>query len=199
MRHQRMGVRASAGLDGCDLARRIQVADVKDADAAEPLGIDVAARARCAAIQPPTVLLHRHEQQIAVHRQVALSARAHHRQHQPGLPARHVIGVETVEVADEQLAVRHRHVAVGQRQQTIARRVGPHPRHERLFLLRRRQGDQRLGVKEPRRRRHGILQHHPGRRLTRVMQAGRQGVPGIGRLGRCGGGRQQNAGGGGGG
>jgi hypothetical protein len=59
-----VGVRAAAGLDGGDLARGVQVADVEDADAAEALGVDVAGGGGRAAVEAGAVLFDRHEEQV---------------------------------------------------------------------------------------------------------------------------------------
>ena len=78
------------------------IADVEDADAAKPLGAHRRLDALRAAVDPASRLLHRHEQQVAVHRHIALSAGTHDRGNQPR-PARvlDVVGVEPVVVADE--------------------------------------------------------------------------------------------------
>ena len=102
MRDQGVGVRSPAGLHRRDLAGRGQVADVEDADAAEAFGVDLALGVPDSAVQPGAVLLDRHEQQVPVHRDVALTAGADHRQHQFGRAfAAHVVRVEAVEIADE--------------------------------------------------------------------------------------------------
>jgi len=175
-----------------------QVADVEDADAAEALGVDLALGVADAAIQPGAVLLDRHEQQIPVHRDVALTARADHRQHQlRRAVTAHVIGVEAVEIADEQPPVRHRHVAVGEGQRTVARarrglrragRDGRRPGSRRLGLLAGRRGENGLGIEEAGRRPHRMLQREVRDRLSGVVQPGRQGGadvrPHRGRLAR---------------
>ena len=107
--HERMRVRAAAALHGGDLLRIREVADIEDADAAEPVragrrrrtphacGLGsvgaggrrgrrwrrhVTGRQRYslrAAVDASIDRLGRHEEQMAVHRDVALAARAHQR------------------------------------------------------------------------------------------------------------------------
>ena len=125
-RHQHgVGVRAAAGLHVADVARVVPVADVEDADAAQPVMADGVPHAFGAAVQPAAGGLARHEQQVAEHRHVALRAGAHVRlaQRRPGrvadvphLPAA-VVALDGV-VADE------RQVGVGQ--PVVARRAGIH-------------------------------------------------------------------------
>ena len=197
VRDQGVGVRAAAGLDGGDLARGVQVADVEDAHAAEAFGVDVALGTRGTAVQPAAVLLDRHEQQIAVHRDIALTAGADHRHDQPGRAARDVIGVEAVEISDEEPAMRDRHVAVGQRQRAVAGRIVPHPGREGLALgLGLGRGEQGLGIEEAGSGLERGFQHHAGGRLPGVAQAAGQGgarvrLDGLARLGGGGGGGER--------
>ncbi len=74
--HQRVRVRAAAGLHRRYLARLVEVGDVEDAHAAEALGAHGVVHALPAAVHPPARLLHRHEQQVAVDGHVALPAGA---------------------------------------------------------------------------------------------------------------------------
>jgi hypothetical protein len=63
---------------------RVEVADVEDAHAAEALGVHGTLRALHAAVDAAARLLHRHEEQVAVHRHVALPAGADERRAQLG-------------------------------------------------------------------------------------------------------------------
>ena len=176
-----MGVRSAAGLDGRDLLRGPDVADVEDPHAAEALGVHSAVGTRCTAVDPAVVLLDRHEQQIAVNRHIALPARADDRGQQLGLPSpADVIDVEAVEVTDEQLAVRDGHVAVGQRQRAVTRRVGAVCGG--LFTRRRRSEDG-VRVEEARRRRQRVLQREARAGRSRVIDAGCQFGAFVGRDG----------------
>src|SRR5262249_9565715 len=74
IRNQRMGVRPAAGLHGGDLLRVVHVADVEDADAAEALRARLVRYALRATVDAATDLLDRHEQQVAVDRDVTLAA-----------------------------------------------------------------------------------------------------------------------------
>src|SRR5204863_6904295 len=98
---ERVRVRAAAGLDGGDLLRLVHIADIEDADATEALGADRRRDTLGPAVQPPARLLDRYEQQVAVHGDVALPARTHHRGEQ-FRPVRtlDVIRIEAVIVAD---------------------------------------------------------------------------------------------------
>ena len=135
--HQRMRVRAAAALHGGDLLGIREVADVEDADAAEPVRdweaeADVAAApARLpgqrapgggrrrrhitgrqrdslrAAVEASIGRLRRHEQQMAVHRYVSLTAGADQRS--PQLDLRRVVDVveiDAVVVADKKMVRR---------------------------------------------------------------------------------------------
>ncbi len=67
-------VRPAAGLHRRHLSRLVDVFDVEDADAAEALLADRVLDAVQPAVDAPSRLLHRHEQEAAVHRHVPLSA-----------------------------------------------------------------------------------------------------------------------------
>ena len=78
-----------------------------------------------AAIDAAARLLDRHEQQVAVDRDVALAARADDRREQPrALRALNVVGVEAVEVAHEQVRAAEREIGVGEVESAGARRRG---------------------------------------------------------------------------
>ena len=99
---ERMRVRAAAGLNRGDLLGLGEVGDVENANAAESLGADRRLNTLGAAIDSAARLFDRHEQQVAVDRDVALPARTHDRGEQPRPPRiLDVIGVEAVEVAEE--------------------------------------------------------------------------------------------------
>ena len=74
----RMGVRAAAGLHGPHLHGPAEVADVEDADTLEPVAAHVFGNALEAAVEPSARLLHRHDEQVADDRDIALAARAYH-------------------------------------------------------------------------------------------------------------------------
>ena len=102
--------------------RLAQIADVEDADAAEALGADRRGHALHAAVDAAAVLLDRHEQQVAVHRDVALPAGADDRGEQLRvLAALDVVGVEAVEVAEEHVGAAEREVRVGEVQPAAGR------------------------------------------------------------------------------
>ena len=93
----------------------LQVGDVEDADAAEALAADPILHALEAAVDAAARLLHRHHEQIAVNRDVALAAGAGDRGDQLQLVGLlDVVGVEAVEVADEQMPLREGEVGVGE-------------------------------------------------------------------------------------
>ncbi len=117
----RVRVRAAAGLDRADLHRPCQVADVEDAKPAEALGADVLVDALEPAIEPPSGLLDRHDQQVADDGDVALPARADHRAEQLrhsalGQP----VDVEAVVAAGHHHVAGEGHVGVGETQQRRA-------------------------------------------------------------------------------
>ncbi len=84
---QRVRVRAAAGLHRRHLLRLLEVGDVEDADAAEPLRARRARHAPRAAVEAAARLLDRHEEQVAVDRDVALAAGADDRRDQLRLVA----------------------------------------------------------------------------------------------------------------
>ena len=105
--HHRVGVRAAAGLHGRHLYRVGHVADVEDAHALEA-GADGRVRA---AVDPGPGLLDRHEQQVAVHRHVALPAGADDAgDDRRAGRVRNVEDVEPVEVAHERVVATEREV-----------------------------------------------------------------------------------------
>jgi hypothetical protein len=71
-------VRAAARLYRGNLFRLPEIADVEDSDAAKSLRADALLDATSSAIDAPARLFHGHDQQMAVHRYIALTARAHH-------------------------------------------------------------------------------------------------------------------------
>ena len=115
--HDRVRVRAATGLHHADLLRIGQVADIENADAAEALWAHVLRHALEAAIQSAAGFLHRHDQQVADDRNVALATRADDRGHQ----LRHaivlqLINVKAVVVAGNQHVAGKSHVGVGEAQ-----------------------------------------------------------------------------------
>ena len=112
---ERVRVRPAAGLHRRHLFRPADVADVEDADAAEALAAHRSLHALRAAIDPPARLLHRHDQEMAVDRHVALTAGAHHRRDQPGLVGSlDIVGVEPMIVADEDHVAAEGEIRVGE-------------------------------------------------------------------------------------
>ena len=108
-------MRAAAGLHGGHLAGLAHVGDVEHADAAEALVADGRLDAAGAAVDAAARLLDRHDQQIAVNRDVALPARADHRGDEARvLRILDVVGIEAVEVADEELLAFERQIGVGE-------------------------------------------------------------------------------------
>ena len=123
--HERMRVRSAARLNRRDLARLAEIADVENADAAEPFGADLVLNTLRAAVDAAARLLDRHEQQVAVHRHVALPAGTHRRREQLRLPGDlDVVGVEAVEVAHEEVRAAEREVGVGESEHIREPRVG---------------------------------------------------------------------------
>ena len=117
-------MRSTAGLDGGDLARLLEVADVEDADAAEPLGAHRCLDALGAAVNPAARLLDGHEHQVAVDGQVALPARTRHRDAQLRLPRiLDVVEVETVEVAEIEVRPFERQIGIREVQTEPAGRI----------------------------------------------------------------------------
>ena len=116
-----MGVGTAAGLDRAYLYRPGQIADVEDADPAEPLVADVSGDALEPAVEPAAGLLHRHDQQVADDRDVTLPTRAHNgadllRQ----APFVQPIDVEPVVTAGKHYVVPEGHVGVAEIQQRRA-------------------------------------------------------------------------------
>ena len=70
-------MRAPTGLYQADLLRIGEVANVKDANAAESIGTHVFRHALEATVEAAACFLHRHNQQTADNRNVALSPRTH--------------------------------------------------------------------------------------------------------------------------
>ena len=107
--HQRVGVGAAAGLDGGHLHGVADVADVEDPDALEA-GAD--GRVGSTIDASPT-LLDRHEQQVAVRRQVALSTGADDRRLERRIRrVGDVVDVEAVEASGEGVVAVERQVGV---------------------------------------------------------------------------------------
>ena len=156
-------MRTAAGLHGGDLHRVGDVADVEDPHALEPRPHG---RVR-AAVDAGAGLLHRHEQQVPVDRQVALAPRAHHvgDVHGSGRIG-HVVDVEPVEVAHEGVVAPEGEVGGHERE---AAGVGGVDEARRLVVV-------------------GTLLEVADRRLG-VEPAGIEIVPGVvARLGACAGG-----------
>ena len=110
---ERVRMRAAARLDGCDLLRFLDVADIEDADAAEPLRARRRFDALRAAVDAPARLLNRHEEQVAMNRDVALPSGTHRRRQQPRtLRAVDVVRVEAVEIADDHVVAAEREVGI---------------------------------------------------------------------------------------
>ena len=76
-RDRGMGVGAVAGLDRPHLHGPAEVADIEDANPPEPVAAHVFGNALQAAVDPSPRLLHRHDEQVADDRDIALAARAH--------------------------------------------------------------------------------------------------------------------------
>ncbi len=114
-RHQRVRVGAAAGLHGGHLLGILEVGDVEDAHATEALDADRRRHALGAAVDAAARLLDRHEEQVAVDRDVALTAGAGNRRHQLRLArVLHVVGVEAVEVAHHDVDALEGEVGVGE-------------------------------------------------------------------------------------
>jgi hypothetical protein len=107
----RVRVRAAARLHRAHLLRLADVLDVEDADAAEALGARRRRHTLHAAVDTAARLFHRHDQQVAPDRHVALAARARHGGDHPRLVRPFdVVGLEAVEVADEHMRAAERDV-----------------------------------------------------------------------------------------
>src|SRR5207244_3565932 len=130
--------------------------DVEDPDATETLGTDRRLNALRAAVDPPAGLLHRHEQQIAVNRHIALSARAYDRREQPRpLGAVDVVGIESVEAPHEEMISTEREIRV--RETQSGRRLRRRGSSGRLpWSLRRWRAGRLARRRLPRSRRRGI-------------------------------------------
>ena len=116
-----MGVRAAAGLDRAYLHRPAEVADVEQAKSAKPVVAHVLGNAFEPAVEPPPDLLHRHDQEIADDRDVALPARAYHGTELPRQASfDQPIDIETVVAAGNHDIVPEGHVGVGKTQQRSA-------------------------------------------------------------------------------
>ena len=192
---ERVRVRSATRLHGCDLPRMLDIADVEDAHATEPLGAHRVLIALRAAVDAAARLLDRVEEQVSVHRHVALSARTHDRCEQLGAPrVLDVVGVEAVEIADEQLMSLEREIRVRE-----AERVGDGGVHGRgLGILRRGLSWRRLRCRRRLRRRRPAGGHfrivetlgpretrdelHVFCRLTRIAESGLQSDPGVRRV-----------------
>ncbi len=178
-------MRAAAGLHLADLARTSQIADVEDAYAAEPVNADVLADALQSAVNAPTGLLDRHDQQIADDRHVTLPARADDGAVQLGdALVVELVDIETVIAAGDHLVVREGHVGIRETQQrraltpfgvlvvlVIGVRV-------RILIgvgirLRRRQASGIVGIEETGRLRQCGDELHIHDRLAGVHEAGR--------------------------
>src|SRR3546814_8115790 len=75
--HDRVRVRAAAGLDLADLDRPRRIADVEDAQAPEPLWARILGYTPKAAIDPAAGLLDRHDEDVAGDRHVPLRSEEH--------------------------------------------------------------------------------------------------------------------------
>ena len=82
---QAVGVRSAAGLHVADALRITDVADVEDADPAQPVPADGVLYSLRSAVESRTEVLAGDEQQIPVHRDVALRCRTHVRRFEHGL------------------------------------------------------------------------------------------------------------------
>src|SRR6478672_8099202 len=108
-------MRSTAALHGCDLARLGDIADVEDAYAAESLAAHRGLVSLRAAVKPAPSLLHRHEQQVPVHRHISLPARADHRCEQLRVARLlDVVDGESMETAHEQVMPVEGHVGVAE-------------------------------------------------------------------------------------
>ena len=195
-RHQRVRVRAAAGLHGRHLLRVLQVGDVEDADAAEPFDADGLRDAAGAAVETAAVLLDRHEQQVAVDRDVTLSARAGDGGDQLRLPrVFDVVGREPVEVAHHDVDALEGEVGVREVEAAASaprgRRRGGAGRGRRRSrgghrggavrqLRRHAVAGGRLRIEEAGRLPHRRHPRHVLHRLAGVLDAGLQAGTGIG-------------------
>src|SRR3546814_1643877 len=112
--HDRVLVRAAAGLDLADLARPRRIADVEDAQAPEPLWVRILGYTPKAAIDPAAGLLDRHDEDVAGDRHVPLSARADDRADQAGLVPTKAVEVEAVIIAEREQVAGKGHVGIGE-------------------------------------------------------------------------------------
>ena len=97
----------------------IEVADIEDPDAAKTLGADGVGHSLSAAVQTPTRLLYRKEQQILVNGGIALTAGAHERCAESRVSRiGNVPDLEAVESALEHQVPLEREVAVQEREIT---------------------------------------------------------------------------------
>src|SRR3546814_2013093 len=112
--HDRVRVRAAAGLDLADLDRTRRIADVEDAQAPEPLWARILGYTPKAAIDPAAGLLDRHDEDVAGDRHVPLSARADDRADQAGLVPPTAVEVEAVIIAEREQVAGKGHVGIGE-------------------------------------------------------------------------------------
>ena len=119
----RVGVRAAAGLHVADVLRRRDVGDVEDPDAAEALGAHRVLDALRAAVEAARGALARHEEQVLVHRDVALRRRAEVADRERRLGGvGNVPDLEAVVVALDGVLAGERQVGVRGAQELLGRR-----------------------------------------------------------------------------
>ncbi len=188
-----VGVRSPAGLYRGDLLRHAHVGDVEDADAAETLGAHRLVDALDSAVEAAPGLFHRHEQQVPEDGHVALAAGADHGDQV--LRRRRVldvVGIEPVEIADEEPVPAEREVRVREVQEARPPGVFGRILLLRLFLLLllfllglplRRHGLTAgcFGIEEACRFGNGHDQLQVARRHSGVLEAGLESDAGIGR------------------
>ena len=182
-----MRVRAAAGLHGADLDGSCQVADVEDPDAAEAFGARILGNPLEAAVDPPARFFHRHDEQVADDRHVALAARADDGTQQVGyavLPQ--PVHIEAVITPGHENVAGKCHIRIGKTEQwgtpgfvgfffrllagvvlrlVVLRRSGGH-----LQLCRRPFG-RVLGIEEPGWPRQGRHEFQVGNGLAGVVQS----------------------------
>ena len=185
--HDGVGMRSAAGLHRRHLPGHPHVADVEDPDTAEALGAHRLRDSLQAAVEASPRLLDRHDQQVAHHRDIALTAGADHGRDQlrrgRNLDA---VRVEPVEAADEHLIAGEREVRVAEVEQSAPlRRLLLFLLFGVVFLvllvllvflfpLRRR-----VGIEEAVRLRARRHERHVPDGLAGVIEAGREAHPRI--------------------
>src|SRR2546425_5894255 len=115
-------MRPSTRLHGSHLLRLVQIANVEYADAPKTLWAHRRRNALGTAVEPPSSLLHRQEEQIAVDRHISLAAGTYHRCQETRLRSiLDGVRVEAVEIADEEMVSAERDIRVREVQPGIRR------------------------------------------------------------------------------